>query len=738
MVNEQFVRTQHQPVIALAQQDLGVTVDLLDHNGVVSAEGVDPRLAEMRLLDDQRIRATAQFDVQHLEIGERDTAREGLAIDHTVRTERGRRHDDLAIDNHFRNIRQTTHAQAGQAARRQVTDLVSRALAVEDIQRVDLGGLINADIRVDRAIEVVVAHIWQNRGSSLVGGQVARETDQRARDDRLEARADAVAQRLGDRLDVVFQRRCCRGDGTNDARFELGGDVQFEHIARVDRIFVDEEERGQYPLDSGIIVLQRVGPAGQDRVARAVRADVDVEGDAIRIAIGVQMLDLQLGHAQQVHPHLGAVLGQRINLLGQADNHGVGEGIIRLHSEADFRIVRRDAVIVDQVDREGLAGREHAVDLDDRLDPTHQAKVQSARNVLDELGSQAKSEVGAVGTLHLVAIDDHIVLFRGNQRSELVKHVVDGSVCVLHPVGQALGIAVMGQVQAEQLTRDWQRAQRQLERRWRDRAQVDRLGESRGAVQCHLDVKGRAIGADDTNQLGGAGIDLFRAVLRPEGTRGIQRRNDARNHVIGRRLGGYVKGDVHGAAGRVRQVDNPLIASLGQCGHTKLGGEEAGLQAVRCQINVLDPRQFGAQVETFTIVADDLGRGHTSVHDRRDGVLGRAADKGIRGGKRSDDAVHHVVGRSVANLHIISDDIRAIFVAQRDRPAITCGQDTQASARGDRRARDTQNRRQPIAQTKRLVVLHRQPAELDDAALHCIRAIDPQVHIGRRGDVAEA
>ena len=110
--------------------------------------------------DREVVLAIAQRDVEDLEVAVRDAARQRAAGDDGV----------------------AAHAKAGQVIGCQYAHVVGRAVAIEDIEGIDLRRLVDPGVEVDRAVEVVVARLRRVELAGLDDSDLADRRDVGRRD----------------------------------------------------------------------------------------------------------------------------------------------------------------------------------------------------------------------------------------------------------------------------------------------------------------------------------------------------------------------------------------------------------------------------------------------------------------------------------------------------------------------------------------------------------------------------
>ena len=188
---QRIQRIQHSTVAAhadhiriLTRVDGRIAGDGLHDDCVTALAGADVRGAVVGGLDREGVVAVAQLDVQHLEVRVNNAAGENAPADHGL----------------------VAHAEAGDRRRRQDADIIGRAVAVEEVQRIDLGGLSDPNVRVNRRVEVAVARRGNDQFARLLDHTIGRR-HQSTGTEQLERRADRVAGRVRDDQLVPIHRR---------------------------------------------------------------------------------------------------------------------------------------------------------------------------------------------------------------------------------------------------------------------------------------------------------------------------------------------------------------------------------------------------------------------------------------------------------------------------------------------------------------------------------------------------
>ena len=136
-IDDEVVVSQIDHVHAVAGADDRVTLDSLHVDDVGAIVRADVRQATVRRFHGEQIRTGAEVNVQRFE----------FAV------------TDAAIECASANDSRRAHAKAEDPLIGEDANLVSRAVVVEDIQRIDLNRLAHAGIQIHRSVEVGIASL---------------------------------------------------------------------------------------------------------------------------------------------------------------------------------------------------------------------------------------------------------------------------------------------------------------------------------------------------------------------------------------------------------------------------------------------------------------------------------------------------------------------------------------------------------------------------------------------------
>ena len=169
LIDQQVIAAHENRVVPGSCVDAGVAANGFHRHGIGARAGRDDCRALVRGFNRQRVVARAELEAERFEVEILDAAANQLAADERV----------------------ATHAKTGEAIFRQHTLVVRRTLAVEHVERIDLRGLGDPRIQVDRRVEVSVAHDRRQRITSLsILGPRQEQHDGVARNARLELRVN--------------------------------------------------------------------------------------------------------------------------------------------------------------------------------------------------------------------------------------------------------------------------------------------------------------------------------------------------------------------------------------------------------------------------------------------------------------------------------------------------------------------------------------------------------------------
>ena len=450
--------------------------DGLDVDRVVARPAVEVGRAGVRRLDGEGVVAAAELDVQGLEVVVLDAARQLAAGDHGV----------------------AAHAEAGQVIGGQVADVVGRAVAVEDVHDVDLLRLVDAEVQVDRAVEVAVSGLGLLQLLDLEHGEGADR-----RDCRLGAEAAALA--VDDHQQPAL----------------AGGDEALRR-ALVDRI---GQRRGD--LGQALALLH-------DMAQRAARlAVVDHHGPDFARDRRAGQLDLGR-HGGFVHHRLvvhrefcgQAMDDQQRGALGGGREQQVGIGVdIRRQALGDVFQGIEAAGIADRV----AVQRVGALDLEDQVPGIERADVAVQRDLSgeggclvdiapggdDDFACAGPADIAGHGEHAIVATGDQnarakrsggVAVQRLNRRGQLNRHLDIGvrrAVGCIDRFGDADTDPVEGQRQGPGLSGDRGAAQ------GHQRLRVDLDGQRDSAAAVMADHHQRRV-VHHRRQAGGAAVLVHR------------------------------------------------------------------------------------------------------------------------------------------------------------------------------------------------------------------------------------
>ena len=307
-------------VIAVTGIDGGVAGDRLDVDAVVAAAAGQVGGAGVGREDREGVVAAAEPDIEDFQILVDDAARQDAAGDHGV----------------------AAHAEAGQVVRGKDADVIGGTAGVVDVQRIDLVGLVDPGIQVDRLIEVVVA---LHRSIELA------DLDDRDLPDRrhIDGGGELGSGQVGDhKLRTPGGRREGHDAACNDALAQFPGHVG-EGFAGLDHVRVGGAEGG---------IVEDDGP----HFARKQRArcQVDHGGGSGDRGIGSGAVgELEAGPGPMDDKQPGAV-GQGDEIVRSIDVDGGGQA--GSHRAQGFGGHRRGRIVVgiDQLHYMAVLCRGHA------------------------------------------------------------------------------------------------------------------------------------------------------------------------------------------------------------------------------------------------------------------------------------------------------------------------------------------------------------------------------------------
>ena len=294
LVDARAGRADVDRVVAGAGVNRRVAADRLHVDRVVAGTGHDRRRSVVRALDRDRVVPGPEVEVDRLEVRVRDPSGHGPPG-----------HDRVAA-----------HPQAGERVLRQHAGLVRRIGGVVDVERVDLLGLDDPRVEVERREVVLIALAGDDR-LSVHDRPLARERHGGAGDERGE-RADATR----------------RGEAVRQLPDQVAGGVRGARRDRVVRLAVKRERRAvdrERPL---VVRLRRreevVGAdrppdrrlgghhraahrGGALRLGAGARSDREADGEG-RVVDPVQQ---QLAVTQQADPQLGGVDAAAVDSGGE-------------------------------------------------------------------------------------------------------------------------------------------------------------------------------------------------------------------------------------------------------------------------------------------------------------------------------------------------------------------------------------------------------------------------------------